>query len=231
MILTSNLLPLPYTGLVVQDGPADVRELPGLRITKVCTPPFTNNCYLLRCTTPGPTEGDTLLIDAAGNAPLLLELLGDGRLVGIVQTHGHWDHQQALAEVVAATGAPVLAHAADSADLPVPVDRMLTDGDEITVGACAVSVIHLVGHTPGSVAVLYRGEEQRPHVFVGDSLFPGGIGNTEKDPVRFAALLGDVEAKMFGQLPDQTWVYPGHGADTTLGAERPSLAQWRERGW
>ena len=219
-----------YTGLVEQDGPADVREVPGLRITKVCTPPFTNNCYLLRCTTPGPTEGDTLLVDAAGNAPRLLELLGDGRLVGIFQTHGHWDHQQALADVVAATGAPVLAHAGDAADLPVPVDRLLVDGDEVTVGACTLTVRHLVGHTPGSLALVFLGDPERPHVFVGDSLFPGGPGRTTT-PEDFTSLMDDLEAKMFGALPDETWIYAGHGADTTLGAERPALAEWRARGW
>jgi glyoxylase-like metal-dependent hydrolase (beta-lactamase superfamily II) len=216
-----------YTGLVEQGGPADVRELPGLRVTKVCTPPFTNNCYLLRCT----ETGDTLLVDAAGDAPTLLGLVGDGRLVGVLETHGHWDHQQALAEVVAATSAPVLAHAGDAADLPVPVDRLLEDGDTVQVGAQTVSVVHLEGHTPGSLAVLYEGDGERPHLFSGDSLFPGGPGNTEKDPVRFASLLDDLERKVFGPLPDETWVYPGHGADTTLGAERPSLAEWRARGW
>ena len=216
-----------YTGLVEQGGPADVRELPGLRITKVCTPPFTNNCYLLRCT----ETGDTLLVDAAGDAPTLLRLVGDGRLVAVLETHGHWDHQQALAEVVAATSAPVLAHAGDAADLPVPVDRLLEDGDAVQVGRQTVSVVHLEGHTPGSLAVLYEGDPERPHLFSGDSLFPGGPGNTEKDPSRFTALMDDLERKVFGPLPDETWVYPGHGADTTLGAERPSLPGWRERGW
>ncbi|MCW2779477.1 MAG: beta-lactamase domain protein [Frankiales bacterium] len=215
-----------YTGVVEQGGPADVREVAGLRITKVCTPPFTNNCYLLRCT----ETGDTLLVDAAGDAPRLLELVGDGKLVGVLETHGHWDHQQALAEVVAATGAPVLAHAGDAADLPVPVDRLLADGDTVQVGAATVSVVHLEGHTPGSLAVLYAGDA-RPHLFSGDSLFPGGPGNTEKDASRFTSLMDDLERKVFGQLPDDTWVYPGHGVDTTLGAERPSLPEWRERGW
>ena len=218
---------MTYTGVVEQGGDADVREVPGLRITKVCTPPFTNNCYLLRCT----ATGDTLLVDAAGDAPRLLGLVGDGRLVGVLQTHGHWDHQQALAEVVAATGAPVLAHADDAADLPVPVTRTVDDGDVVEVGQARVGVVHLLGHTPGSVAVVYEGDPERPHVFSGDSLFPGGVGNTEKDPVRFATLIDDVERKLFGPLPDQTWVYPGHGADTTLGAERDSLPVWRERGW
>jgi glyoxylase-like metal-dependent hydrolase (beta-lactamase superfamily II) len=216
-----------YTGEVSVGGAADVRETPGLQITKVCTPPFTNNCYLLRC----PATGDTLLVDAAGDAPRLLELVGDGRLVAVVQTHGHWDHVQALAEVTAATGAPVLAHEGDAADLPVRPDRLLDDGDVVEVGQARLAVVHLLGHTPGSVALVYEGDPERPHVFSGDSLFPGGVGNTEKDATRFASLIDDVERKLFGPLPDATWVYPGHGADTTLGAERPWLPQWRERGW
>jgi glyoxylase-like metal-dependent hydrolase (beta-lactamase superfamily II) len=216
-----------YTGVVEQGGPADVRDVPGLRITKVCTPPFTNNCYLLRCA----ETGDTVLVDAAGDAPRLLELVGDGRQVADVQTHGHWDHVQALVEVTQASGAPVLAHEGDAGDLPVAPERLLEDGDVVEVGAARLSVVHLLGHTPGSLALVYEGDPERPHVFSGDSLFPGGIGNTEKDPGRFATLIDDVERKLFGPLPDQTWVYPGHGADTTLGAERPSLAEWRERGW
>ena len=218
---------MTYTGVVEQGGPADVREVPGLRITKVCTPPFTNNCYLLRCT----QTGDTLLVDAAGDAPRLLELVGDGTLVGVFQTHGHWDHVQALAEVVQATGAQVLGHQGDAADLPVPPDRLLEDGEVVEVGAARLSVVHLLGHTPGSIALVYGGDPERPHVFSGDSLFPGGVGNTEDDEARFASLIDDVERKLFGPLPDPTWVYPGHGADTTLGAERPSLPEWRERGW
>jgi len=216
-----------YTGTVSVGGPTDVRELPGLRITKVATPPFENNCYLLRCT----ATGDTLLVDAAGDAPRLLELVGDGRLVGVVETHGHWDHVQALAEVKAATGAPVLAHAADAGDLPVPPDRLLADGDEVRVGEAVLQVVHLEGHTPGSIALLYDADPAAPHLWSGDSLFPGGPGNTDKDPERFGRLLDDLERKVFGPLPDATWVYPGHGKDTTLGAERPSLPTWRARGW
>ncbi len=217
---------MPYTGEVSVGGPTDVRETPGLTITKVATPPFENNCYVLRCT----ATGDTLLVDAAGDAPQLLALAGD-RLVGVVETHDHWDHVQALAEVTAGSGAPVLAHEADADDLPVPTDRRLVDGDTIAVGDATVSVIHLEGHTPGSLALLYEGDPERPHLFSGDSLFPGGPGNTDKDPARFATLFRDLETKVFARLPDHTWVYPGHGVDTTLGAERPSLPVWRERGW
>ena len=218
---------MPYTGDVTVGGPADVRTTGALQITKVATPPFENNCYLLRCT----ATGDTLLVDAAGDAPRLLDLVGDGRLVGVVETHDHWDHVGALAEVVAATSAPVIAHLADAPGLPVPADRLVDDGDEVQVGQARFGVIHLLGHTPGSIALLYEGDPERPHLFTGDSLFPGGVGNTDKDPQRFGTLIDDVERKLFGPLPDETWVYPGHGGDTTLGAERPSLPEWRERGW
>jgi glyoxylase-like metal-dependent hydrolase (beta-lactamase superfamily II) len=212
-----------YTGDVVVGGPEDVRTLPGLTITKVATEPFNNNCYLLS------SEGEAVLVDAAGNPEVLLSLLGDNRLTAVVETHGHWDHWQALAEVVSATGAPVLATEADAPELPVAVDRFLTDGDVVTVGPHELTAITLVGHTPGSVALHYSPEGG--HLFTGDSLFPGGVGNTEQDPKRFASLFHDVTTKLFDPLPDSTWVYPGHGADTTLGAERPHLDEWRERGW
>jgi glyoxylase-like metal-dependent hydrolase (beta-lactamase superfamily II) len=212
-----------YTGDVVVGGAADVRELGGLTVTKVATNPFNNNCYLLS------SGGEALLVDAAGDPEVLLALLGDQPLTGIVETHGHWDHWQALAEVVKETGAPVLATAADAPELPVGVDRFLADGDTVTVGTATLTAITLVGHTPGSVALHYAPEGG--HLFTGDSLFPGGVGNTEQDPGRFATLIGDVERKLFDAFPDSTWVYPGHGADTTLGAERPHLAEWRARGW
>ena len=218
---------MPYTGDVTVGGPADVRQAGGLQITKVATPPFENNCYLLRCT----RTGETLLVDAAGDAPRLLSLVDDGRLVAVVETHGHWDHVQALAEVKEASGAPVLVHPGDAADLPVPADRLIEDGDTVDVGDCTLRVVHLEGHTPGSVALLYEGDAERPHLWSGDSLFPGGPGNTNKDAERFGRLMDDLERKVFGPLPDDTWVYPGHGKDTTLGAERPSVAEWRERGW
>lgn len=212
-----------YTGDVVVGGEADVRALGALTITKVATNPFNNNCYLLS------SGGEALLVDAAGDPEVLLALLGGQPLIGIVETHGHWDHWQALAEVVKETGAPVLATAADAPELPVGVDRFLADGDTVTVGSATLSAITLVGHTPGSVALHYAPEGG--HLFTGDSLFPGGVGNTEKDPARFARLIDDVERKLFDALPDSTWVYPGHGADTTLGAERPALPEWRARGW
>jgi hypothetical protein len=137
---------VPYTGDVTVGGPADVRTAGCLQVTKVATNPFENNCYLLRCS----QTGDTLLVDAAGDAPVLLGLLGEDRLVGILETHDHWDHVQALAEVREATGAPVLAHPADAPGLPVPADRLVEDGDVVEVGACRVSIVSLQGHTPAA---------------------------------------------------------------------------------
>jgi glyoxylase-like metal-dependent hydrolase (beta-lactamase superfamily II) len=216
-----------YTGRVVPGGPPDVRELVHLVITKVSVGAHDNNAFLLRCR----DTGEQLLVDAPTDAGRLLEIVGAGGLATIVTTHGHRDHWQALREVAEATGAVTLAHPLDAAALPLPPSRLVGDGDEVQVGTCALAVIHLAGHTPGGIALLYRDPEGAPHLFSGDSLFPGGVGNTDSDPGRFRSLLADVETKVFSRLPDETWVYPGHGNDTTLGAERPSLPEWRARGW
>jgi len=215
----------PYTGDVEVGGPADVRELPGLTISKLAVSEMANNAYLLRDT----ASGEALLVDAAADPDALRALIGDADLRTVVTTHGHWDHHRALPDVVAATGAQTVAHAADAGDLPVPVGRTVAHGDTVTVGGQTLEVIHLRGHTPGSIALLYRGDE-RPHLFTGDSLFPGGVGKTWS-PEDFTSLINDVQTRIFGELPDETWFYPGHGDDSTLGAERPSLGEWRSRGW
>jgi glyoxylase-like metal-dependent hydrolase (beta-lactamase superfamily II) len=218
----------PYTGDVEAGGPADVRVLPGLTITKLAVSDMANNAYLLRDT----ATGEGLLIDAAADPRALLSLIGDAGLRTVVTTHGHWDHHRALPDVVAATGAVPVAHADDAADLPVPVQRTVAHGDTVTVGDQSLEVIHLRGHTPGSIALVWRGPEGAGvHVFTGDSLFPGGVGNTQQDAARFASLIDDVAQRLFDVLPDETWVYPGHGKDTTLGAERPHVGEWRARGW
>ncbi|MFI7549962.1 MBL fold metallo-hydrolase [Micromonospora sediminimaris] len=217
---------MAYSGEVTPGGSPAVRELDRLTITKVSVGPMDNNAYLLRC---GDT-GEQVLIDAANEAPRLLELIGDAGLTAVVTTHQHMDHWVGLEEVVAKTGARALVHADDADGLPIEA-QTLAEGDVVPVGGCALEVIHLRGHTPGSVALLYRDPGGVPHLFTGDSLFPGGVGNTDRDPQRFAALIDDVEHKLFDRLPDETWFYPGHGRDSTLGAERPHLAEWRARGW
>jgi glyoxylase-like metal-dependent hydrolase (beta-lactamase superfamily II) len=216
-----------YTGNVVPGGRPDVRGLAHLVVTKVSVGAHDNNAYLLRCR----ETGEQLLVDAPAEAPRLLELIGGAGLGTIVTTHQHRDHWQALREVAEATGARTIAHPLDAPGLPLPPVELVAEGDEVRVGACALEVIHLAGHTPGGIALLYRDPGGAPHLFSGDSLFPGGVGNTDDDPERFHSLITDVEAKVFDRLPDETWVYPGHGNDTTLGAERPSLPEWRARGW
>ncbi|WP_131741577.1 MBL fold metallo-hydrolase [Actinomadura roseirufa] len=220
---------MSYTGNVEAGGRPDVRELPGLTVTKVAVGPYDNNAYILRCT----ATGEQLLIDAANEASRLLELVGDGPLARIVTTHRHQDHWMALSEVAGATGAPVVAHPRDAEALPEPVTEPVEHGDTVRVGRVALEVVHLRGHTPGSIALLYDGGEQAagPHLFTGDSLFPGGVGNTWGDPTLFKQLLADVEERVFDRFPDTTWFYPGHGKDSTLGRERPSLPEWRSRGW
>ncbi|UQI44163.1 MBL fold metallo-hydrolase [Streptomyces sp. HU2014] len=218
---------MTYSGAVKVGGPADVHELTDLMISKVAVGPMDNNAYLLRCR----ATDEQLLIDAAAEPHTLLSLIGDSGIASVVTTHRHGDHWGALREVVDATGATTYAGREDADGIPVPTAVPVSDGDVIRVGRVELTARHLVGHTPGSIALVYDDPHGHPHVFTGDCLFPGGVGNTHDDPRAFAGLLDGVETKLFGQLPDETWVYPGHGADTTLGAERPHLAEWRERGW
>ena len=217
---------MSYHGRVTPGSP-DVRELPELRITKASVGPMDNNAYLLQCV----ATDELLLIDAASEPEVLLGLLGGQDLTTIVTTHRHRDHWDALEAVVGATRATTVAGADDVEGIPVATDRPVSDGDVVEVGRCRLEVIHLVGHTPGSIALLYDDPTGAPHLWTGDSLFPGGVGNTRGNKENFASLLGDVETKIFARLPDETWVYPGHGQDTTLGNERPHLGEWRARGW
>jgi glyoxylase-like metal-dependent hydrolase (beta-lactamase superfamily II) len=214
-----------YTGDVRVGGPSDTRQINGLTLTKIAVGELHNNAYLLRDAT-----GQALLIDAAAEPLRLLEMIGDTPVVKIVTTHQHPDHWQALAEVKAATGAATVAHPADAPGIPVPTDEFAEDGDTIEFGDTLLHVTHLVGHTPGSIALTCNAAGPEPHLFTGDCLFPGGPGRTTQ-PKDFNSLMTGLEDKIFGRLPDTTWVYPGHGADTTLAAERPHLEEWRERGW
>jgi glyoxylase-like metal-dependent hydrolase (beta-lactamase superfamily II) len=219
-----------YTGHVDPGGPAARRTLQALTINKLSVGPMDNNAYLLVCN----QSGDGLLIDAANDPERIEDLIGHDRhrprLRTIVTTHQHADHWQALGAIAGANGANTIAHAADAAPLPVPPDQFVDHGDRIAVGHCELEIIHLRGHTPGSIAVLYRDPTGHPHLFTGDSLFPGGPGRTTS-PEDFTSLLNDLEARIFGELPDDTWFYPGHGDDSTLGEERPKLGEWRSRGW
>jgi glyoxylase-like metal-dependent hydrolase (beta-lactamase superfamily II) len=217
---------MTYSGEVRVGGSADVHELKDLMITKIAVGPMDNNAYLLRCR----ATDEQLLIDAANDARTLLGLIGDDGIASVVTTHQHGDHWQALADVVAATRARTYAGREDAEGIPVPTDVLVDDGDVIRVGDVPLTARHLVGHTPGSIALVYDDPHGHPHVFTGDCLFPGGPGRTTQ-AAEFDSLMNGLETKLFDVLPDETWIYPGHGNDTTLGTERPHLAEWRARGW
>ncbi|MEU7480652.1 MBL fold metallo-hydrolase [Lentzea sp. NPDC042327] len=219
-----------YTGHVEPGGPAASRTLPALTITKISVGPMDNNAYLLVCR----STNEALLIDAANDHERLSALLDQlptrPALRTIVTTHQHADHWQALEPLATTHGCTTAAHELDAAVLPVAPDVLVDHNDTIDVGEVPLTVIHLRGHTPGSIAILYDDPDGRPHLFTGDSLFPGGVGKTTS-PDNFASLINDVEDRVFAVLPDETWFYPGHGDDSTLGEQRPSLAEWRARGW
>jgi glyoxylase-like metal-dependent hydrolase (beta-lactamase superfamily II) len=189
-----------------------------------------NNAYLVTCS----ETGETLLIDAANDAEDLVGLIRENapKLALIVTSHQHFDHWQALRAVVDATGAPTAAHEIDAGPLPVKPDRLLSHGETVQIGKLTFDVIHLRGHTPGSVALALSGPAAGDvtQLFTGDCLFPGGVGKTWQRG-DFTQLMSDVMSRVFDVYPDSTVIYPGHGDDTTLGAERPHLGEWKERGW
>lgn len=219
-----------YTGHVEPGGDAARRSLDGLTITKLSVGPMDNNAYLL----VSRADNEALLIDAAAEPERISDLIGHGAsrpsLRTVVTTHQHPDHWQALGAVAGANGSNTVAHPEDAEPLPVPPDVLVEHSDTVSVGDHTLEVLHLRGHTPGSIALLYRDPAGSPHLFTGDSLFPGGVGKTGSQQ-DFATLIDDVEQRLFNVLPDDTWFYPGHGDDSTLGAERPKIPEWRQRGW
>ena len=210
-------------------------DLPALTIRSISVSAMDNNVYLLTA----KESGAQLLIDAADDLPAIQQLLADGaadtsatpRLALVATTHQHWDHVRALKGLVEATGARTAAGADDADALPVPVDVRLGHGDVGNFDGFDVTAVHLRGHTPGSIAFVYQDPDGPAHIFSGDSLFPGGVGNTQKDPGRFTQLLSDVTERLFNAYPDSAVVHPGHGKPTTLGAERPHMEYGRARGW
>ena len=190
-------------------------------IHKVVVGPFDNNVFVLRC----KETGDAVLLDAANEHELLLDLCTQLGVRQVIETHGHWDHIQAVPAVRDA-GYRVAVTAEDAAMLP-SYDDILEDESVIDVGRLRLHTILTPGHTPGSMCFKLEGA---PVLFSGDTLFPGGPGNTEGDPTRFATIIEQVDRKLF-TLPPETLVLPGHGLDTTVGAERPHLDEWVERGW
>jgi glyoxylase-like metal-dependent hydrolase (beta-lactamase superfamily II) len=190
-------------------------------IHKVVVGPMDNNVFVLRCR----QTGEALLIDAANEHERLLELCRALDVGQVIETHGHWDHIQAVPELRDA-GYSVHVTAEDAAMLP-SYDEILEDDTAIEVGRLRLRTIHTPGHTPGSMSFRLEGS---PILFSGDTLFPGGPGNTSFEGGDFDTIIASIDRRLF-TLPPDTLVLPGHGDDTTIGSERPHLQEWVDRGW
>lgn len=190
-----------------------------LIVRKIRVGEMENNTYVLE----DPATHEALLVDACFDPDRILAACEGARIVGIVQTHGHHDHVAALAEVKERLGVPVHAHPGE--DYPVPIDEGLRHEATVGFGMKEAKVLHTPGHSPGAVCLLVEG-----HLISGDTLFPGGPGNTWGDDRAFRQIIDSIRSSLF-ILPDETRVYPGHGDDTTIGDERPHLDEWIERGW
>jgi glyoxylase-like metal-dependent hydrolase (beta-lactamase superfamily II) len=189
----------------------------GIAIKKFSVGPYDNNVYVLS------SGGEALIVDGANDAGRILSEADGLRVLGIIQTHGHFDHVQALEKLVAELGVPVHAHPADGKTMPVRTQD-LGESDTLKVGDVTVRVMHTPGHTPGSLCYVAGS-----YLIAGDTLFPGGPGNTDGDPKRFAQVMTSL-GRLFA-LPDDVRVMPGHGLDTFIGRERPYVEAWRARGW
>jgi glyoxylase-like metal-dependent hydrolase (beta-lactamase superfamily II) len=194
-----------------------------LEIHRVVVGSYDNNVFVLRCR----ETGEAVLIDAANEHERLLELCRRLHVRRVLETHGHWDHIQAVPEIRDA-GYEVGINSKDAPMLKdVGYDVFIDDAEVIEVGRLRLHAIHNPGHTPGSVSFLVDGA---PLLFSGDTLFPGGPGNTSFDGGDFATIIESIDSKLF-TLPAHTIVMPGHGVSTTIGNERPSLQEWVARGW
>ncbi|MGH9280621.1 MAG: MBL fold metallo-hydrolase [Acidimicrobiales bacterium] len=192
-----------------------------VEITRTVVGPVDNNVFILRCA----ATGDAVLIDAANEPGHLVDMCRRLGVRRVLQTHGHWDHVQAIPAVRDA-GYEVGVHEADAGMLPAH-DFLVADGEVIDVGRVRLHALHTPGHTPGSTCYLIEGS---PVLLSGDTLFPGGPGATRKPYGDFPTIIRSVRDRLF-TLPPETIVMPGHGLDTTIGTEQPHLDEWVARGW
>ncbi|MCY4663515.1 MAG: MBL fold metallo-hydrolase [Acidimicrobiaceae bacterium] len=194
----------------------------GVEVHKVVVGPVDNNVFVIRCT----STGEAVLIDAANEHERLLELCRGLGVRTVLETHGHWDHIQAIPAVRDA-GYEVGVTAEDAAMLP-SYDYLLEDDTVIEIGRLRLRTLHTPGHTPGSMSFHVEGT---PLLFTGDTLFPGGPGATQYEGGDFGTIIRSIEDRIFSHFEGSTVVLPGHGLDTTIGTESPHLDEWVARGW
>lgn len=193
-----------------------------VEVHRVVVGPMDNNVHVIRC----KETGEAVLVDAANEHELLLEMCRDLGVRQVLETHGHWDHIQAVPAVRDA-GYAVSVSAADAGMLP-SYDLLIEDGSVLEVGRLRLEAIANPGHTPGSVSFFLH---DTPLLFSGDTLFPGGPGNTKLEGADFATIIRSIEDRLFSRFGPDTIVLPGHGTDTTIGNESPHLQEWIDRGW
>ena len=191
------------------------------KLTSFSVGPYDNNVYVLS----DPKSKEALLIDAANDAPRIIKELDGLRVSHILTTHGHADHVQALIPVREKTHASFSCNEADESMMPIPADHRVKDRERFRFGQYEVVAMLTPGHTPGSICFI---AEDR--LFSGDTLFPGGPGNTANPYASFPTIIESIRARLF-VLPDEIQVLPGHGKPTTIGRERPHLDEWIQRGW
>ena len=189
-----------------------------IKIKKLKIPPYGTNCYIVAC----PTTGEGIIIDTPGAAARILRESKEVHIRFIIITHTHFDHLGAFAALRKTLGVPAVVHSAEAAKLPFPADSLLDGGETINFGTLSLSVLYTPGHSPGSICLYSPG-----HLFSGDTLFPGGPGNTPNSR-SFKQITQSITQKLFA-LPDNTKVYPGHGPGTTLGQEKQNYASFASR--
>jgi glyoxylase-like metal-dependent hydrolase (beta-lactamase superfamily II) len=191
-------------------------------VHQIVVGPMDNNVYVIRCR----QSGQAMLIDAANEHDALLEICQQLNVGQVVETHGHWDHIQAVPAIREA-GIEVAVTQADAGMLP-SYDLILSDDEVLSVGDLRIRTLTTPGHTPGSICFAVEGTNL---LFTGDTLFPGGPGNTSFDESNFSSIIESIDRRIFAAFDPDTLVLPGHGTATTVGAESPHLQEWVDRGW